>query len=197
MKARIALAAAATACAAGCSGPSAPSPPATQPPTAAPPSPSTPALPPRPLELRLDTVNPCTLLTDPQRTALGVSAGIGDTDTDDLGSPGCLWNNATPPPDDSWIAKTITKRGTEYALGSVTATKVVDVGGFPAVQTATAYGDPAHECLLFIDTAQGQSLQVEYLNQRGDHPGISHETACQLATTAATDMITTLRSGQR
>jgi hypothetical protein len=145
----------------------------------------------------LDTVNPCTLLTDRQRATLGMSAGIGDTNTDELGSPGCLWNNATPPPDDSWIAKTITTRGAEYALGSVTATKVVDVGGFPAVQTATAYGDPAHECLLLIDTAQGQSLQVEYLNQRGDHPGISHETACQLATTAAADMITTLRSGQR
>jgi|SRR5882757_7836186 len=82
-----------------------------------------------------------------------------------------------------------------YALGSVTATRVVNIASFPAVQTATAYGNPAHECLVFVDVAQGQSLQVEYLNQRGDHPGISHEIACQLATTAATEMITTLRSG--
>jgi len=126
-----------------------------------------------------------------------VSAGITDTSTDELGNPGCLWNSTNARPDDSWIAKTITKRGAEYALGSVTSTKVVDIGGFPAVQTATAYGDPAHECLLFVDVALGQSLQVEYLNQRGDHPGISHETACQLATTAATDMVTRLRSGPK
>jgi len=158
---------------------------------------SAPALPPRPVELRLDAVNLCALLTQTQRAKLGVSAGIGDTNTDELGSPGCLWNNATQLPDNSWIAETITNLGAEYALGSVTATRLVNIASFPAVQTATAYDNPAHECLLFVDVAQGQSLQVEYLNQRGDHPGIYHEIACQLVTTAATDMITTLRSGAK
>jgi hypothetical protein len=194
VRARLILATLATTVVAGCSGPSTPAP---QTPPSTPPTASAAALPPRPVELPLNTVDPCTLLTPTQRAKLGLSAGIGDTNTDELGSPACLWNTTTRHPDDSWIAKTITNRSADYALGSTTPATVVTIAGLPAVQTATAYGNPNHECLLFIDVAQGQSLQVEYLNQRGDHPGITHEIACQLATIAATDMITTLRTATK
>jgi hypothetical protein len=147
--------------------------------------------------LRLDVVNPCALLTGAQRTKIGVRAGVSGGDTDEFGSPGCVWLNAADHPDNSWVAKTVTKRGAEYALGSVTGAKVVSVAGFSAVETTSNFADPQRECLLYVDVAAGQSLQVEYLNQRGDHPGINHDIACQLATSAASDMISTLKTNAR
>jgi len=74
------------------------------------------------------------------------------------------------------------------------APKIMRIDTFPAVQTATDFGDPQHECLLFVDLAQGQSLQVQYLNQSGVYPGINHAVDCQLAATAATEMVITLRT---
>src|SRR5579884_2456342 len=64
----------------------------------APPSPSA-ALghspfPPRPAELRIDGIDPCTLLTAPQRTALMVNYVRHGEDTDELHSPACLWDNS-------------------------------------------------------------------------------------------------------
>jgi hypothetical protein len=188
LPATIALAAVALA---GCGAPT--TQPAPSPSVPASPTESTAPLPPRPSELRLDGVDPCALLTRAQRTKIAVRAGVSGGDTDELGSPGCVWLNAAEHPDNSWVAKAVTKHGAEYALGSVTEAKVVSVAGFSAVETTSNFADPQHECLLYVDVAAGQSLQVEYLNQRGDHPGI----ACQLATSAASDMISTLKTNAR
>jgi Protein of unknown function (DUF3558) len=179
----------------GCGRPTAQ--PAAPPPIPASPSESTAPLPPRPSELRLAGVDPCALLTEAQRAKIGVRTGVSSGDTDELGSPGCVWLNTADHPDNSWVAKTVTKRGAEYALGSVTGAKLVSVTGFPAVETTSNFADPQHECLLYVDVTDGQSLQVEYLNQSGDRPGINHDVACQLATAAASDMISTLKNNAR
>ena len=155
------------------------------------------SLPARPAELRLDGVDPCTLLSAARRAKLGTSTGVSGANTDEFGSTGCVWSGTSPGPDSSWIPKAITGHGAEYALNSVTGAQVVAVSGFPAVQTTSNFVDPAHECLVFVYVAAGQSLSVEYVNRRGDYPGISHELACQLVTTAATAMVTTLRTGAR
>jgi len=130
------------------------------------------------------------LLTDAQRAELGMAAGVSGANTDEFGSIGCVWPAAQSRPDSSWIAKAITKHGAESALNSVTGAQVTTVGGFPTVQTASNFVDPAHECLLFVDVTAGQSLSVEYVNRRGDYPRISPRVGRQHQILTATAGLT-------
>lgn len=113
---------------------------------------------------------------------------------DGLGSLDCTWQGAAIKPDNIWNARAILKQGAEHYMDSVTGTQIVQVGGFTAVQTSSDLADPQKECLLFVDTAPGQTLEVQYGNGRGDYPGISHQVACQQATKAAELMVANLRN---
>jgi hypothetical protein len=156
-------------------------------------TPSTPSLPPRPVELRLDSVDPCDLLTKPQQVELAVGPGAPDNGTDELASPGCMWTNPSGSPDNNWVAKAVVKRGADVWLRSSTGPQVVLVDGFPTVQTSSRFLDPGLDCLLYVDVAPGQSLSVEYVNRRGDLPNVNHGVACQKATSAAKLMLANLR----
>lgn len=158
----------------------------------APPATSSP-FPPRPAELKLDAVDPCSLLTAAQQSQLGIQHVQRDDNSDELGSAACLWDNSGGSPDNSWVARLIVKRGADYALGSTTGVQVVQVDGFTAVQTATPYQESKINCVLVIDVAHRQSLGVQYLNTRGNYPGISHDVACQLDRKAAEFMVQNLR----
>jgi len=177
-----------TACGTG-SSPSAPS--------TAVPGPAAPAtnspFPPRPVELRLDGVDPCAVLTSAQEGQLGVKQVGRDNNSDALGSAACQWGNNGKKPDNRWLARLIVKRGADYALTSSTGTQVVQVDGFSAVQTTSPYGDPKTHCILLVDVAQGESLWAEYDNIAGDYPGINHQVACQLTQGAAEFMVQNLR----
>jgi len=158
------------------------------------PTPSTSALPARPTELKLDGVDPCALLTAAQQKQLGIEHAQRDDNSDELGSAACLWDNSGGNPDNSWVARMIVKRGADYALASTSAVQVVQVAGFSAVQTAAPYQDPSTNCVIVVDVAQGQSLGVQYLNSRGNYPGINHDVACQLDRRAAELMVQNLRA---
>jgi len=147
----------------------------------------------RPAELKLDAVDPCSLLTAAQQSQLGIQHVQRDDNSDELGSAACLWDNSGGSPDNSWVARLIVKRGADYALGSTTGVQIVQVSGFTAVQTAAPYQDSKINCVLVVDVAQGQSLGVQYLNTRGNYPGISHDVACQLDRRAAEFMVQNLR----
>lgn len=169
-----------------------------QPQSTAPSSPATPPqigspFPPRPAELPLDRMDPCALLTADGQAQLGVTQVGQGNDSDELGSAACQWANHGKP-DNRWLVRLVTKRGAEYALASTTGVQVVQVGGFGAVQTAPPYVDPNLNCVLVVDVARGQSLNVKYSNIAGDYPGISHEVACELDRRAAELMVRNLRS---
>ena len=151
------------------------------------------ALPPRPTELRLDGTNPCQLLKPAQTGQLGVNSGAESQDEDALRSPVCLWSNHAKP-DNRWVARLYLGQSADFALTSSTGHEIVQVDGFPAVQTSAGFEDPTTHCLLFVDVAQGQSLSVLYTNMAGDYPGINHEVACRLARDAAGLMVQNLRA---
>lgn len=157
------------------------------------PSAGEPRLPARPTDMRLDTIDPCALLTSAQIRQLGVGAGKRRENTDELGSAGCLWDNFPKEPDTSYVARLITKRGADYALGSTEPTQVVTIDGFSAVQTKSPQGDPKDHCLLFVDVAQGESLFVQWLTLSHNYPGLTDQLACEQAREAGRLMLENLR----
>lgn len=182
-------------CAAGCGSP-----------TASPPSPATPAssvqspppqgrvLPPRPANLPLTGVKPCALLSGPQVSRLGVAAGVPYGNPEE-GDAECVWSTPSPAPTDTWIARTLVQQSADTALSDPHA-QVVQVAGFPAVQTSDPTADPNHACELYIDVADGQSLLVAYVSGHDtpDRPPSTRPLACQKAAEAADLMIQTLRT---
>lgn len=153
-----------------------------------------PALPQRPAALTLDGVDACALLSDAQRGQLQVNRGRPAENIEDPDRPACDWSNFPNVPDNGWEARIIMRYGAEHYLGSTAGTQQVSVNGFPTVQTSSPERRSDRYCLLFVDVAPGQTLEVYYENMRGDYPGISHEVACQQATKAATLMMDTLKS---
>ena len=156
--------------------------------------PAKPTLPPRPAVLALDGVDACALLTDAQRKQLGTNRGSPGENVDDPDRPACDWSNFPNVPDNGWEGRVIMRYGAEHALGSDTGAQQVSINGFPTVQTASPDAPTAKNCVLFVDVAPGQTLEVYYENMQGDYPGINHEVACQQATKAATLMMDTLHS---
>lgn len=148
---------------------------------------------PRPQTLSLAGIDPCALLTPAQVSALKVRAGRSGEDNDGLGSRDCIWSNSPNRPDIGWVARATLQRGAEWYRDSVTGAEVVQVAGFPAVQTSSSAGDPETHCILAIDVAPGQSLWVQFDNMDKDYPGMNHQRACQLARQAAETMMTNLR----
>lgn len=151
-------------------------------------------LPARPTELRLDGIDPCALLTTAQVSQLGVDAGERAENTDELGSVDCQWQSPLgEQPDVGYLARSIVKRGADYALNSATGAQVVALDGFSAVQTSSPHVDPKQHCLLLIDVAQGESLWVQWMMLSGDTPDLTHEVACQKAQDAARLMLGNLQ----
>jgi hypothetical protein len=176
---------------AGCGGGSSTEQPSSSAPTASTAAPS--PFPPRPQILSLDAADPCALLTTDQRRQLGVHQESVAASTDALGGKDCSWGSAGVP-QNGYFARVITGHGAEYALGSTTGTRLVEVGGFGAVATAGAYADPNYQCVVVIDVAPGQSLYAEYGNDNKDYPGMTHELACQKATALGVTMLQNLRT---
>jgi len=110
------------------------------------------------------------------------------------GSFDCIWSTFPTNPVNNWTTRAVLDHGAEYYLDSVTGAQLVQVAGFAAVQTSSSLADPEKQCLLYVDVAPGQALDVQYINPNGDYPGINHQVACQLASKAAELMVANLRN---
>jgi hypothetical protein len=98
------------------------------------------------------------------------------------------------PPDNLWMIRLVLSRDASTALvAHDPLVKVVTVGGYPAVQTHAGGADSNTHCIEALDVAPGQNMQVFYLNNRGDYPGINHQVACQLADKVAVMALDNLR----
>lgn len=172
---------------AGCGGaPSAPP----SPPVAAP---TRPKLPPRPVELRLDGVDPCSLLTDAQLREFGVYRASSDQSEPDspIQGPGCLWSNFPAKPDNGYSGSAVLNHGAEYALGRE---PLRSIDGFAATTTTSTGSDPNYYCAVMVDVAPGQALGADYDNLSKDYPGMNRKLACDKAMKLAAAMLTTLRA---
>ena len=164
------------------------------------PAQSAPGLPPRPSTLHLDNINPCALLSDTQRSQLGVGEGRFSYDEDSTHYAVCQWDNSPRSlgaMDMGYLARLQLRQGADYALSSTTGHQLVQLDGFTAVQTTSDGQDPERHCILLVDVAPGQSLWLQFVNLVGEHDGLTHEQSCQFARTFGEDLVQNLRAQAR
>lgn len=176
----------AVACAAAVPAPPAPTP------TAVAPTPTSTSAPPaRPREIRLDGVDPCTLLTPAQRKSLGLG-GAPQPYTSGPPTPGkaCSITGFEP----RAVAVSLTA-ATTVGINAVTAPGAVSdaltpiaVARFPAVIAQPRNPDL---CFVDIDIASGQLLDVLFRDGGGVIP-ISQDQLCRGAVDVAGQAVGTL-----
>jgi hypothetical protein len=152
-----------------------------------------PGLPPRPATLSAEGVKPCELLTEAQRTQLGLGAAQPNAPvySGPNQGPGCVWNSLHRHPDYGYTGGFVINRGVD-AVNSREPPRVV--AGFGAVTTGTVGTDPAYYCQIFLDSAPNQAFSVSFANNGDDIPGMNHQLACDKAQQAAELMLANLRA---
>ena len=175
---------------AGCAATQPAAPPSPTPTSAAP---SRSPLPPRPEELRMDGVAPCSLLAAAQIPELGTNPGrfVRETAGGSLGGDSCSWTNFPERPDLDWRGGATFKNGAELLFGRE---PLRTIDGYTATTTSSLATDPSYNCILLVDVAPGQALQVTFDNARKDYPGMNHVLACDKAEELATLMLANLRA---
>jgi hypothetical protein len=158
------------------------------------PAPSS-VLPPRPRDVRIDGVDPCSLLTEAQRAELGLDArprlDVGPLPPyPGRGIPLCLFGGFTPRAV-SVAVSVVTTAGVEiFTSGELVAElQTVRVAGFPAaVARPTRNGD---FCTVIVDVAPGQTLDVNFRSS-DPQPAASQQQLCAAAGRAAEAAMSTL-----
>ncbi len=144
-------------------------------------------LPPRPREVRLDGVDPCSLLTPEQRAELGLDGVPRYTDpyAELFGGnvPTCTITGLTREPIAVGIG-VVTSAGIErWQSGDLAAdVRPTTIAGFPAVVAV-----PRHltdYCSVEVDVAAGQLLDVQF-SDGGGTPPIPQTELCQRAVQVA------------
>ena len=146
------------------------------------------------MELRLDGVDPCTLLTSNQRSALGVGTGQASTTRPSDGTvqgAACLWLSLSQHPAEGYTATAALNQGAEVALS---AEPLRSVDGFAATTTTSSGSDPRHFCGLLVDVARGQALSATYSDITQEQTALTRQAACDKAQRLAEAMVTTLRA---
>jgi hypothetical protein len=179
----------ASACSVDSSGPSAP-------PTSAEALPEGQVeLPPRPREVRLDGVDPCSLLTEEQRAGLGLDARpvfsrspVGLYDGAEV--PLCTIGGFEPRAVTAGVSLVTSVGIDRYTTGELAAEiQPSTVHGFPAVVAVptrfTEY------CTVIVDVAAGQLLDVQF-RDGGRRPPIPQPQLCRDAEIVAGAVMTTL-----
>lgn len=139
----------------------------------------------------MDGVDPCSdVLTTAQQAQLGINRGPQSFGADRRGSPGCSYRHGyTEPFYDYWFAP-VTAEGAEAWVISnrVVDKRVVEVAGFGAVEH-TLLGEPDSDCVVSVDVAPGQSLDVAFAASSSN---FTSEQMCERARVAAEAAIATL-----
>jgi hypothetical protein len=141
-----------------------------------------PNLPPRPREFRIDGLNPCNALTRDQLGTLDVRFYAAEPPRGNRG-PGCDWIHSPTEPVESYTVNVNTHGGVELAFGTPDL-DVTSVAGFAAVNVPALYSSGKSNCIVGVDVARGEALQVSYFYNGSTVP-MTHELACQKARNAA------------
>lgn len=152
------------------------------------------SLPPRPRDLRIDGVEPCSLLTAQQRTELGLeqraSPFVDDSSLYRGRVPSCLLRGGSPRAVSVTIG-IVTSVGIErFSEGDIAAyIENASVGGYPAIiaipQRVKDY------CNVEVDVARGQLVDVLYGDVALDPP-ISQRELCDGGVEVAEAVLSTL-----
>jgi hypothetical protein len=151
------------------------------------------SLPPRPADVPLTGVNPCSLLNAAQRGALGVIPGrpglpaqLADN------SPTCNYQ-LTDPLAGEYNVAVDARSGIQLYLGPNLAADVrqVSVGGFPAVDVTLKPPDLLQGCTTVVSVANSQMFMVDF----GQPPrGTTTAQSCARTETVADAVLTTART---
>ncbi|QJY49476.1 DUF3558 domain-containing protein [Pseudonocardia broussonetiae] len=165
---------------------------------AAPETPSTEVpLPPRPRDIDIRNVDPCSLLTASQRADLGLE---GEPNYDVARSPlfegpepACTTRGYEPLTVAVGVALPYDGLGIDaFAAYRVRSeVSVIDVQGFPAVQAVQP--GPMTSCTVVVDLAPGQALNVQY-RDGGAQPPVPVDALCPGARDVADGAMLTLLS---
>lgn len=140
-------------------------------------------LPPRPQEIRIDDLDPCSVFTPEQLRTLDVS-GQRATRADERRGPLCQWSHVASEPFEGYLVLRTTDQGPETAYGNPNGTTVTTVAGFPAVETQALGGGGDDHCMILVGVADGQTLQVQY-DYNGTKMAMTRAQACEKARAAA------------
>jgi hypothetical protein len=178
------LAVVAVVCA-GCTGSPAPVPP---------PQATGLALVPRPRDIPIDDVDPCSLLTPAQRAALKLEGDPSkSTDSGQFLGPtrNCTHLGFGTPNIAISIALASGKGIERYTVeGSQSDVSPLVVDGYPAVLARPqTFGD---FCTVALDVAPGQLVDVQFSDGGGDQPPVPMDDLCAGATATAAGVVQTL-----
>lgn len=154
------------------------------------------SIPPRPKSLKLDSIDPCALLTADQRGGLKVDTFRPQTNNTEQyrGAKECAFEISAQAPYYRYYATVVTTEGVEVWLAgdrNVDA-DLISVGDFAAVRYDLAgQGASAAPCTVAIDVAQGQQLQIRTTTSGKD---FTQDEVCRMSEKAAGLALTTLKT---
>lgn len=122
------------------------------------------SLPPRPADVPLTGVDPCTLLTGPQQRTLKVAKGVKGLPAQlENNSPTCNFRFADGTPGAEYNIAVDTAEGIALYLNQNLADNVqqVSVGGFPALDITLKAPDLLAGCSTAVSVANGQMFVVD------------------------------------
>jgi hypothetical protein len=153
-------------------------------------------VPPRPRDLSLDGLDPCTLFTDTQRAQLRVD----DVRADDGGSSGTIYKDmkqctldvTAAEPFNSYDVVAVTNVDFSFWLeeDSNADAELISVAGFPAAQFHIK-GGGTYDCAIAVGVAENQHLHIEMLPLSDDVTG---DEICQGSRQAAEMALQTLQT---
>ena len=146
-------------------------------------------MPARPREIPLDKVNPCTILTRSQRTALSLDETPSPYTDTELKARACTIRGTYS----GVVARlaTVTNEGADLWISDEAqdTAKVVAVVGFPALEVRTPGLDTV--CNVEVDLAQGEFLDVMF-RDGGNAKPLAQDDLCLGAQRVAEAAVTTL-----
>jgi hypothetical protein len=162
---------------------------------AEPASPSTSASPVRPKDVRIDGVDPCSLLTEQQRAELGLDGRpVFDSSPTNLypggDVPACTVRGFEPRA--VWVGvNLVATTGIErYTAGELLVDiRPAEVRGFPALTAVPQ--DFTEWCSVIVDIAPGQLIDVHFADGGGEPP-VPQEQLCDDAAVVADRAMDTL-----
>ena len=162
-----------------------------------PPQPRAVEPPPRPRDVRIDGVDPCSLLTAEQRVGLGLDGravfDLGPSELyGDMDVPACVVSGSDPRAITVGVS-IVTSAGIDlFSSGDLAAeVRPADAQGFPAVVAVPARSPDW--CTVVVDVAPGQLLDIQFADG-GRTPPIPQPQLCRDAQTVAEAVMVTLLS---
>ncbi|WP_285469601.1 DUF3558 domain-containing protein [Actinokineospora globicatena] len=154
------------------------------------------ALPARPRDLKLDAVDPCKLLTDPQLDQLKIKRVHPWTYDQETyrGAKGCVSDVSEESRRYEYSALLVTTEGVEAWLTGKrnVESEAVEVDDYGAARyRLTGDGPNSAPCTTALDVAQGQQLQVTTSTTGKD---FSQDEVCRMSEKAANLVLTTLKT---